>query len=329
MSSRQRLGRRAVHRGITLVDLVATITALVLVMALAGTFSSRAKELSRRRLCSLNLKSIGTTCRIYANDYAGSWPVPPFKQRLHQFDYIRYTNTDGSVGLPNTQNGEIGWRRSQPSTSRTEEDIAGGSSAVSVTRSFWILVRSGEIPVDRFYCPSSGGAPDPTTNTDLYYDFTEYANISYGYQVPFGPRDTQPREGADNRMVLSADKGPFYVPAAGIVQWDTRDGGPIEVDDTPAEWRRFNSPNHGGRGMGDGQNCLFADGHVNFERRPTAGIDGDNIYTAMENRWTDFPYNVIHGATVHLSVIPDPFPGQQALGHKHTEYSSTDSLIYP
>lgn len=33
-------------------------------------------------------------------------------------------------------------------------------------------------------------------NLDLYHDFTKYENISYGYQVPFGPSDHRARDGS-------------------------------------------------------------------------------------------------------------------------------------
>jgi Ca-activated chloride channel family protein len=54
-----------------------------------------------------------------------------------------------------------------------------------------------------------GRTASPNENLELHYDFQNVRNISFGYQVPFGPRDTQPREGVDNRQILAADRGPY------------------------------------------------------------------------------------------------------------------------
>jgi prepilin-type processing-associated H-X9-DG protein len=39
---------------------------------------------------------------------------------------------------------------------------------------------------------------------------------------------------------------------------------------------KANSPNH----EQEGQNVMFADGHVSYEKTPFVGIEQDNIYTA-------------------------------------------------
>ena len=327
MSMNRRMARRSFPLGVTLVDLLAAISAMIILIALAGSVTSRATELSRRRLCALNLKSIGTTCQIYANENLSSWPVPAFKEGGQGNPNIKYVNTSGTTGI-NPPEGEVGSFRNRPSVPNTTFHPTGGSLAVSVTRAFWMLIRSDDLDVEQFFCPSSADSPDPTVDFDTYYDFLKYSNISYGYQVPFGPIDTRPRNVADSRNVFAADKGPFYVDA-GNPTWRQAGGEMLELESAPRLWQRYNSPNHGGRGNGEGQNCLFADIHVSFERKPTAGVDNDNIYTVMEIDWQFYPYNVIHGDTPHESNPPDPYPGQRALGSVESLYSSTDSLIYP
>jgi len=313
------------HRGFARIDLLAIISASVVLIAIGAPFLYGAREMSRRMVCCQNLAGLGATCKIYAGQNDGSWMVPPFKGSLidnYGFDY-----TNQLTANSNTDPGAVGNNRQFESYSETPAQPSGGSSAVSVTRSYWILIRSGDAMVQQFVCPSSGDTVDQTKDVDLYYDFSNYSNISYGYQVPFGPPLTRPREGANIRQVFAADKSPFYTEGyTATWQWD---GKVVTTQSPPGSWRLFNSPNHGGRGSGQGQNCLYADGHSSFQRTPAVGVDNDNIYTLIVNdQWQDPQHkNIIHGDTVWNQY--NPYPGQNAFGNGANKYASTDSLIYP
>ncbi len=309
--------------GFTLIELLVVIAIIALLIAILLPSLSRARELSKRLVCASNIKGIGTSCKIYANDNSEKWPVPGFRRQAIQTGIV-YTLAENGFG----DDGQVGFLRLDQSTSETAGLTQVGSTQVSVTRAFWMLVRSGDVTVKQFICPSSDDDEDPTLNIDFYYDFGAIRHISYGYQVPFGPRDTRPREGMDNRQVMAADKGPWYLDPP-RPDWDVEGAvidGQISLHDSPKLWRPFNSRNHGGQGNGEGQNCLFADGHASFHRKPTAGLDQDNIYTLMEDAfWDEPPFGRIHG--ISPAEFPQgPYPGQDALGDGH---SSTDSLIYP
>jgi hypothetical protein len=318
---------------LALVDLLVTVAVAVLLVSVAVPSVSRVRELSKRALCSVNLSGIGAAVKVYATSNNGSWMVPPFKRAKIDNGGIDYVLDQPVPRVPATDPGEVGYQRRFSTTSETPPLPFTGSEAMSVTRSYWMLVRSRDVTVKQFTCPSAPtDVPDPTENIDLYYDFTGYFNISYGYQVPFGPPDTHAREGMDTRQIVAADKGPLYpkTPSAVIPDWDHAgaNGGPINLEDLPKNWRPFNSPNHGGQANGEGENVLYSDGHVSFVRIPASGVDNDNIYTVIANEWSILPYNVIHGKTPHQGAGP-PYPGQNALGTGAGFYSATDSLIYP
>jgi len=320
-------------KGFTLIELLVVIAIIALLISILLPSLSRARELSKRLVCAASVKGIGTTGKIYSNDNQEKWMTPPFKRGKIDNGGIDYVLDQPSPSVSATDPGEVGFQRIFSTTSETPTAPNVGSEAMSVTRSYWMLVRSGDITVKQFICPSAGDAEDPTENLELYYDFTGYTNISYGYQVPFGPRDTQPREGMDNRQIIAADKGPFYAktPSNTNPNWEVGQNGSITIDDPPKNWRPFNSSNHGGQANGEGENALYGDGHASFIRIPASGIDNDNIYTVIDGQgWGVTATNRIQGDTPHGSATGGPpYPGQDALGSGAGKYSSTDSLIYP
>ncbi len=322
--------RRLRIRGFTLIELLVVIAIIALLISILLPSLSRARELSKRLVCSANVKGVGTSMKIYANDNDERWAIPGFSKYGLQDDQNKQVDY---VGGPRGQSGGVGdpdqkQRRSQETKGDSEAGKADGSTKMSVTRSFWMLIRTGDTTVKQFICPSSDALEDRTEEIDLYYDFESYENVSYGFLVPFGPLDTKAREGADNRLPMAADKGPWYYRASEPQEFRRN---PPDPDSSPKRWRFANSPNHGGLGSGEGQNVLFSDGHVSFQKTPIIGIDRDNIYTLMyedaseKGRW--------YGLLPQQSGTPNnqkgPFPGQECFGNDLNDRASTDSLIYP
>jgi len=312
-------------KAFTLIELLVVIAIIALLISILLPSLSRARELSKRLVCASNIKGIGTSGKIYANDNNEKWMIPAFKRSEVDLNGILYVCEEPAPSCPGENPGDVGYDRRNESTSETANAPNVGSVAVTTTRAFWMLVRSGDVTVKGYICPSATDDEDPTEDIDLYYDFECYHNISYGYQVPFGPRATQPHEGMDNRQIIVADKGPFYCQLNSFT-WDVEQQ-TVNIESSPKLWRRFNSNNHGGYGQGEGQNCLYADGHASFNRTPIVGIDNDNIYTLMMDNWTT-EYGRIHGDLPQTASIP-PYPGFEAFGAGAGNYAATDSLIYP
>ena len=317
-------------KGFTLIELLVVIAIIALLISILLPSLSRARELSKRLVCASNIKGVGTSAKIYANENNEKWMIPAFRKAYIQTGIVYTQHPNGPLG----GDGQTGFERVFETLSATARYPDVGSTQVAVTRAFWMLVRSGDVTVKQFICPSSGDDEDQTENLDFYCDFLDYTNISYGYQVPFGPRDTQPREGMDNRQVVAADKGPWYL-ITNVPNWDLSLAtkgpvGTITLDHPPKLWRKFNSRNHGGQDNGEGQNCLFADGHATFNRKPTVGIDNDNIYTVMTDDWGPLSFGRIHGDSPSaFGPTAAPYPGRDALGAGDDKHSSTDTLIYP
>jgi prepilin-type N-terminal cleavage/methylation domain-containing protein len=291
-------------KGFTLIELLVVVAIIALLISILLPSLSRARELAKRLVCAANIKGIGTAEKIYANDNEEQWSTPLFNEgTLGSPVPILYTVAD--TGVPNG----AGTKRKEWSTST--------STNIGVSRAFWLLIRSGETTQKQYICPSSGDEIDVTEEVDKYYDFLGLGNLSYGYQVPFGVKETRASENTDPRQALAADSSPYT--AAGLKPVSTYD-----PNTSPRLWQPYNSGNHGGTGAGEGQNVLFQDSHATFERKPIVGIDNDNIYTHMTSSW---PNQARYVGSNPYDPIVNPFPGQDAFGSgKHCQ---TDSLIFP
>jgi len=289
------------RKGFTLIELLVVVAIIALLISILLPSLSRARELAKRAVCASNMRGVGQGLHIYANDNTEWLPVHFFKPPTYQ------------AGPPITMTGmqyvgQLGLNYHQPTS------ITSNSSSNHPSRSLFLLMIGGQSTAGSFICPSGSDQEDDMRNRGTYavgagstgevtarpgknrFDFAGYTRLSYGYQLPYG-RKGRPRENMDSRMPISADKGPYYTAksdnpnqqggnSTAII--DIRSPVPVPtewVNKTPQEiikisneeWRYYNSFNHNQ----EGQSVLYIDSHVDFQRKPIAGVHNDNIYTAM------------------------------------------------
>lgn len=209
-----RRATRVMRWGFTLREVLVTAAVLSVLMAVLMPALARARDEVKEETCRTNLRSLGQGLHIYSNDHnewfphhyyeADEWSdgQPP----NHGVDWI------GSMGsnewLSITENSTKSPRRNHPS------------------RSLFMLMGVYGATPSMFICPESGDKEDPLENygTDSAerkhpehaspgknrFDFQGYKSLSYGYQLPYGPRSRPNASRLDIRMALVADKGPYY-----------------------------------------------------------------------------------------------------------------------
>lgn len=283
-------------------DLFWFLVILMLLIAILLPSLSRARELAKRAVCASNLRGLAMACVIYANDNTEDYPQHFFEpdgrlktQRNHGIRWVGMMGTTESLRISQETTKAISPKAGNPSRSLFMLIIGGQATPAQM-----VCLSSGDIEDDlRNYGPDSkdGGvtAAQPGRNR---FDFAGYDRLSYGYQLPFGPK-ALPNTRRDVRMALLADKGPYYAAggeglAGSRTRRDALFGAPLPAwSDAAAaqrsssnENRPFNSANHNG----EGQNICYFDGHADFSKRPIAGVNNDNIYTLASGKQNGLDY---------------------------------------
>ena len=278
------MNRRIRTKGFTLIELLVVVAIIALLISILLPSLARARELAKRAVCAANLRGIGQSAYIYSNDYNERFPV----------------DLGGASPAGGTDPGvQFSGQMAQDATTSASEDLT-NATGVSVGRSLFLLIIEGATSPGQFICPSSSDTKDDLRNEDTgnptaanvgvdRFDFKSYNNLSYGYQMPLS-RVAPPSTSLDVRMALAADKGPYFQGES--MAFKTAAVEPLTgLDDPPSnaldanntDWEQWNSPNHGQ----EGQQILFVDGHVDFERTPAQGPDNDNIYTYADENYSD------------------------------------------
>lgn len=261
--------------GFSLVEFLVLIGVVALLISIFVPFLARGREMEHRARCARNLANINIVLRSYADRNNYLLPSVIHDTTHKPNGYTAFTGPDDP------------------------DPFAPGSKVApnDVTASLFLLMRYGYISDGRqvglslFICPSSGDEADTLTDAGggavesmRRSNFRGPRNLSYGYCSPFSssPKFQMNTDVLGATFAVMADKSPG-------VDFQSDVTGPA-MDAPALEIAKANSRNHDRAG----QNVLYGDGHVSFERTPYCGYRDaktplDNIYTAAASAPTTLP----------------------------------------
>jgi prepilin-type N-terminal cleavage/methylation domain-containing protein len=247
-------------KGFTLVELLVVIAIIALLMGILMPALARVRQIAFRMVCGTNLSGIGKAMLIYSNDYDDELPRAGGRNSTWSGiipDWLAL-NRFNAYGLA--------------------ADGSGGSATISSC--FYLLVKYAEVTPKSFICKGDSGttefkpADEGAGDRELIdlWDFgpEPREHCSYSYHMPFGLYALT--TASEPGLAVAADRNPYIAsPAAEAKEFPglyNPDGGTEAV-------KAGNATQH----QEDGQNVLFLDNHVGFEKRPFCGVNDDNIWT--------------------------------------------------
>jgi len=280
------------RKGFTLVELLVVIAIIALLMGILMPALAKVKSLANRMACGTNLAGIGKAILVYAGDNDDDYPCA-YDNRIRLFS--RWSEA-GRIA---------GWNYPRKQEGRYEQNQA------TVTASLFLLVRYADVQTKQFVCGGDTGCKpfelglvsnpgiDEITKA---WDFGPGGigqpwpgdHCSYSYHLPYSlgiaisafPVSGTSKPGAP----LCADRNPFLDrnaaiyykgdPDIGINLPECIDG--EYIDDDP---KTGNSAAHDR----EGQNVLYNDIHVKFEKYPNVGINQDNIWCHWPGNYNAYP----------------------------------------
>lgn len=241
--------------GFTLIELLVVLGIIGLLLGILLPAMEHVRHQGYIDKCASNLRQIGLAIVMYSNENQGNDP-----------------RTTYVAGAPLTEG--TGFNATDPFQ-------AGGPAANDLTAAPYLLLRAEHLPPEIFVCPYNDATTYAVDTADpqQHCNFTDWKmNLAYSFADPY-PDAAAVDVGYRLTNHLRSD-----FPIAG----DLNPGVKRPFADVTAAFpnassrvmEQANSLNH----EQDGENVLFADGHVTWEQNCICGIGQDNIYTNQANQ---------------------------------------------
>jgi len=257
------------NQGFTLVELLVVIGIIALLISILLPSLNRARETANRVKCGSNLKQIGQALLLYSNENKNAFPRTFFDAT--------------GAGAPILTN--QGYDKGDPFTG-----ASGAVGSNNVPAALFLLLRTQEISAEVFTCPSGiaekdsfGGGTNTALNRSNFYggaatSSSVKGNLAYSFANPYPDTTAQSKgykliNSMSPEFALMADINPGLTVGGAAVSI-----GNLTSTSSSAQLKQGNSANHDQ----DGQEVLYADGHVEFQASPFCGIDKDEIYTISD-----------------------------------------------
>jgi len=290
------------RKGFTLVELLVVISIIALLMAILMPALAKVKQLAHRMVCGTNLSGIGKSMIMYSTDNHEEYPIagPPSSKAF------------GTWGTT------AGWQ--YPIAANVWTNTA------TITSSFYLLIKFADAQPKQFVCKGDVGSKifklSEAPNLDID-DLTEAWDFgptqgpikpgrfcSYSYNMPYywaGPtRENYPVTTVTNPgCAVAADRNPWFDKNAQsyIIAPVTKEN-PHQYLGEDLTYQDPGKRSSCAAHQRDGQNVLFNDSHVKFERFPNCGVNNDNIY----NYWnTKIPTQQIREIGPYHGDIQQPY----------------------
>jgi prepilin-type N-terminal cleavage/methylation domain-containing protein len=260
---------RRKRKAFTWVELLVVIAIIALLMGILNPALAMVRMNSFRMACEANLSDLGRAMLIYANDCDNDLPRAGFV---------------GTVWADRV----IDWAAADRGTAFAGTPTATCCGQATISSSLYCLVKYAEVTTKSFVCSGMPGitafkASDYITDMEDEdaWDFGPsnwannigpYNHCSYSYHMPYNQRFLSTAS-SEPGMAVAADRNPW-------LDWytDTTGFRPFDQTENSEGIKKYQLGNTGAH-QREGQNVLYMDIHVCFEKLSYCVVDDDNIYT--------------------------------------------------